>query len=114
MLAAPAPFWDHGKAVYQDYHDFWGGGSRANSLARQPSGRTGSIAVGQPFGVVGLRTFRRGGTGDAKDGGAHPTKVDIHCRWRIRGVTMQDLYDPRSIRRRMEVTRGMLAHFSLK
>ena len=35
--------------------------------------------------------------------------VDIHCRWRDRGVSTQDIYDARSIKRRVRVSEAMLA-----
>ena len=59
--------------------------------------------------TVGLRTFRRGGTTDAKDCFVHPTAVDVHCRWRDRGVSTQDIYDARSVKRRVRVSAAMLA-----
>ena len=59
--------------------------------------------------TVGLRTFRRGGTTDAKDCNVQPEAVDIHCRWRDRGVSTQDIYDARSIKRRVRVSEAMLA-----
>ena len=59
--------------------------------------------------TVGLRTFRRGGTTDAKDCSVHPTAVDVHCRWRNGGVSTQDIYDARSIKRRVRVSGAVLA-----
>ena len=59
--------------------------------------------------TVGLRTFRRGGTTDAKDCNVHATVVDVHCRWRNGGVSTQDIYDARSIKRRVRVSGAMLA-----
>ena len=38
-----------------------------------------------------------------------PEAVDIHCRWRDRGVSTQDIYDARSIKRRVRVSEAMLA-----
>ena len=59
--------------------------------------------------TVGLRTFRRGGTTDAKDCYVDPMAVDVHCRWRDRGASTQDIYDARSIKRRVRVSAAMLA-----
>ena len=62
--------------------------------------------------TVGLRTFRRGGTTNAKDCYVHPTAVDVHCRWRDRGVSTQDIYDAKSVKRRVRVSAAMLADAS--
>jgi hypothetical protein len=40
---------------------------------------------------------------------AHPEAVDIHCRWRDRGVSTQDIYDARSTKRRVRVSEAMRA-----
>ena len=72
-----------------------------------------AAALGVPKDVevrtVGLRTFRRGGTTDAKDNNVHPEAVAVHCRWRDGGTSTQDIYDARSIKRRVRVTAAMLA-----
>ena len=83
----------------------------STSLTSQ-GGVTGN-GIGAPSDLdirtVGLRTFRRGGTTDAKDCNVQPEAVDIHCRWRDRGVSTQDIYDARSIKRRVRVSEAMLA-----
>ena len=72
-----------------------------------------AAALGVPRDVevrtVGLRTFRRGGTTDAKDNNVHPEAVAVHCRWRDGGTSTQGIYDARSIKRRVRVTAAMLA-----
>ena len=60
---------------------------------------------------VGLRTFRRGGTTNARDNRVPAPHIDLHGRWLGRGTTTQDLYDANSIVRRVEVSGSMGATF---
>ena len=59
--------------------------------------------------ATAVATARRGGTTDAKDNNVHPEAVAVHCRWRDGGTSTQDIYDARSIKRRVRVTAAMLA-----
>ena len=57
------------------------------------------------------RTFRRGGTTNARDNRVPAPDIDLHGRCLGRGTTTQDLYDANSIVRRVEVSASMGALF---
>ena len=83
--------------------------SRAAVYAAQRSVPSTGLPLGKPS--ISNDLLCRFFFYSAKDNNnnAHPEAVAVHCRWRDGGTSTQDIYDARSIKRRVRVTAAMLA-----